>query len=276
MVCTKTLYNYVDLGLLPIKNIDLPENFNSPYKAHSIVEFWRRWHMTLTRFFTKYIYYPLGGSKKGLTLTCLNVMVVFLASGIWHGAAWTFVLWGALHGIMSVLSRLTERACKKARKALAKSEIPSSPDMTQDGNRSFLSFKKISKLVGVTVTFAFVALTWVLFRADSVTDALVFFERMFCDGTLTVRSDMTRAFATSELTLFLTTLLRFNPYTKFPPSLMLGFFAAALGIIFAAPKARSLGERFSPNLPRLFVMCVLFVWCLYSLSGVSTFLYFNF
>ncbi len=240
---------YCDMasGMARMMNIDLPENFDSPYKSHSIVEFWRRWHITLTRFFTKYIYIPLGGSKRGGVRTCVNVMIVFLASGMWHGAAWTFVLWGALHGLLSVLTRLAEPLCKR-----------------------------VPRFIGVIFTFTFVSFCWVLFRAESISDALTLFERMFTDGTLAIRGEMTRAFATSELTLALTTLLRFNPFSKFPPSLMLGFFAVSLLIIFAAPNARTLGERFKPTLPRLAVLCVLLVWCLYSLSGVSTFLYFNF
>lgn len=75
-------------------NIDITLNFNSPYKATSISEFWRRWHITLTRFFTHYVYIPLGGNRKGMIRTYLNIMIVFIISGLWHGANWTFVLWG--------------------------------------------------------------------------------------------------------------------------------------------------------------------------------------
>ena len=240
---------YCDMasGIARMMNIDLPENFTSPYRAHSIVEFWRRWHITLTRFFTKYIYYPLGGSKKGMARTALNVMAVFLVSGLWHGAAWTFVLWGALHGIMSVLTRLTEPVCRR-----------------------------IPKFIGVAVTFTFVSFAWVLFRAESVSDALLFFERLFGDGTLAVSSSMMRAFALPEILLVLSTLLRVNPYTAYPISVVLGFFAVALFIVFACPNAREYSRRFAPTLPRLAVTCILLVWCVYSLSGVSTFLYFNF
>lgn len=78
-------------------NIELPVNFDSPYRARDIADFWKRWHITMTRFFTRYLYIPLGGSRRGLARTCLNTLLIFLVSGLWHGAAWTFILWGALH-----------------------------------------------------------------------------------------------------------------------------------------------------------------------------------
>ena len=87
-------------------NIDIPHNFNSPYKANSIIEFWDRWHMTLTRFLRKYVYFPMGGSKKGELRTYVNVLTVFIVSGIWHGASWTFILWGCIHGIANILNRI--------------------------------------------------------------------------------------------------------------------------------------------------------------------------
>ncbi len=82
------------MGISRMFNLELPLNFNSPYKALSPVEFWKRWHMTLTRFLRTYIYFPLGGSRKGSLRTYMNIMIVFLVSGFWHGAAWTFILWG--------------------------------------------------------------------------------------------------------------------------------------------------------------------------------------
>lgn len=82
------------IGIGKMFNIEIPQNFNSPYKANSILDFWNRWHMSLTRFLRHYVYYPLGGSKKGTFRTYINVMIVFLVSGIWHGANGTFIVWG--------------------------------------------------------------------------------------------------------------------------------------------------------------------------------------
>ena len=99
---------YCDMacGIACMFRIDLPVNFNSPYQALSIADFWKRWHMSLTRFLRKYIYFPLGGNRKGKLRTWMNVLTVYLVSGIWHGANWTFILWGCIHGIAQVLYRI--------------------------------------------------------------------------------------------------------------------------------------------------------------------------
>lgn len=99
-------YSDMAVGVSMMLNIDLPINFDSPYKALSIRDFWKRWHISLTKFFTKYVYIPLGGSRKGLFFTYLNTMIIFVISGIWHGANWTFPLWGILHGLMMVFDRI--------------------------------------------------------------------------------------------------------------------------------------------------------------------------
>ena len=102
---------YCDMavGIGKFFNIEIPMNFNSPYRARTITEFWDRWHMTLTRFFTTYIYIPLGGNRKGRWRTYGNVLVVFLVSGLWHGANWTFLLWGLFHGMASVITRMGKK-----------------------------------------------------------------------------------------------------------------------------------------------------------------------
>ncbi|MGL4867793.1 MAG: MBOAT family O-acyltransferase, partial [Cetobacterium sp.] len=94
------------MGIALMFNIILPLNFNSPYKSTSIQEFWKRWHMTLGRFLTNYLYIPLGGNRKGELKTLRNLLIVFLASGIWHGAGWNFIIWGALHGLAILIHRV--------------------------------------------------------------------------------------------------------------------------------------------------------------------------
>src|SRR5690606_20013214 len=93
------------IGAALLFNIKLPINFNSPYKALNIQDFWRRWHITLSGFFTKYVYVPLGGNRKGNGRTYVNIFIIFLLSGMWHGAGWTFIFWGCLHGLASVIYR---------------------------------------------------------------------------------------------------------------------------------------------------------------------------
>lgn len=99
-------YSDMAIGLGRIFGFKFPPNFNYPYVAQSVTEFWRRWHMTLSRWFRDYLYIPLGGNQRGAVRTYLNLSIVFLATGIWHGAAWTFIAWGALHGLFLILERL--------------------------------------------------------------------------------------------------------------------------------------------------------------------------
>lgn len=131
-------YSDMAVGISKMLNFELPINFNSPYKAKTIIEFWDRWHMTLTRFFTKYLYIPLGGNRKGKTRTWVNTMIVFVCSGFWHGASWTFVLWGFLHGAFLVITKKFKQ-----------------------------HIERIPGAINWVFTMLFVNATWILFRAGS-------------------------------------------------------------------------------------------------------------
>jgi len=100
-------YSTIAIGVARWFNIELSPNFKSPYFAHSLTDFWRRWHITLTRWFRDYLYYPMGGNRSNKLKWVLAVMVVFIVSGVWHGAAWTFVLWGAIHGAITLIEKFT-------------------------------------------------------------------------------------------------------------------------------------------------------------------------
>lgn len=146
-------YSDMAVGLGKMFNIDIPFNFLSPYLSQNITEFWRRWHITLGHSLSTYVYRPLGGNRKGLFRTCLNLLVTFLVSGLWHGAAWTFILWGALHGAFSIADRI---AGKKV------SVIP--------------------KPIRIFVTFLIVNALWVLFRANGFSQALEIYKGMINFG----------------------------------------------------------------------------------------------
>ncbi len=136
-------YTDMAIGSALLFNIRLPINFNSPYKATSIQDFWRRWHITLSRFLRDYIYIPLGGNRRGRFRTYYNLFVTFLIGGIWHGAGWTFVFWGFLHGIAMVVHRIWK-------------------EMGMSMNKYLAWF----------ITFIFVNITWVFFRAKTWEDAI--------------------------------------------------------------------------------------------------------
>jgi len=136
-------YTDMAIGAALLFNIKLPFNFNSPYKALDIQDFWRRWHMTLSRFLRDYIYIPLGGNRKGSVRTYANLLITFVLGGIWHGAGWTFVLWGLLHGIALVLHRFWK---------IAGFSMP--------------------RILAWLITFLFINFTWVFFRATEWSDAV--------------------------------------------------------------------------------------------------------
>lgn len=151
-------YSDMALGCARMFGIALPLNFNSPYKAMSIVDFWRRWHITLSRFFRDYLYFPLGGGKAGSFRRHLNLLVVMTLAGFWHGAAWNFLLWGAMHGGLLVINHLW-----RAFFALSFDSHDSLPGVLS---------RIIYGLLCRSVTFACIVLTWIPFRAESLPSAL--------------------------------------------------------------------------------------------------------
>ena len=229
-------YCDVATGVALMFNIKLPLNFNSPYKSLNIREFWQRWHMTLSRFLTNYIYFPLGGSRRGTVRTCINLMIVFLASGLWHGAGWLFLLWGLLHGLASVLYRLFRR-----------------------------QYDALHPALQWLLTFGFVVVAWVFFRATSLADAMAILKSMVMMNFGPLRSEITSAFALPG---------GFHP--GYNALYMLVWYAASL---FACLGMRNTYEKtmaFRPTLANACSTVILILYCVLSLSGVSVFLYFNF
>jgi D-alanyl-lipoteichoic acid acyltransferase DltB (MBOAT superfamily) len=149
-------YSDMAIGISLMFGIFLPLNFNSPYKATSIIDFWRRWHMTLSQFLRDYLYIPLGGNRRGRILRYVNLLITMLLGGLWHGAAWTFVVWGALHGGYLCLNHGWNRF------------VPPVPTRVAP----------LAKLAGAVLTFLSVVVAWVFFRADSITQARFILSKM--------------------------------------------------------------------------------------------------
>lgn len=143
-------YSDMAIGLSRIFNIHLPVNFDSPYKASNIIDFWRRWHITLSEFLRDYLYIPLGGNKKGSMRRHINLFSVMLLGGLWHGSSWNFVLWGGLHGVYLIFNHLWRYLCNSHKRV-------ASP---------------LFKVLSSSITFALVVVAWVPFRSSSIADTI--------------------------------------------------------------------------------------------------------
>lgn len=160
--CDFSGYSDIAIGIARVMGYDLMTNFRRPYFANSIGEFWRRWHISLSTWFRDYLYVPLGGNRVALPRVCLNLMLVFLLSGLWHGAGWTFIAWGALHGAYLVGGKLTSRGRRSIRERCGLGRFPRLLWIWQSG-----------------CVFALVTLAWVFFRARSFHDASYILTHMF-------------------------------------------------------------------------------------------------
>jgi alginate O-acetyltransferase complex protein AlgI len=154
--CDFSGYTDIAIGVAKIIGFDLPENFNMPYLATSISEFWRRWHITLSRWLRDYLYIPLGGSRRGTRRTYVNLMITMALGGLWHGANWTFVLWGVLHGVGLAVH-----------KAWTHIRPPKLGDEGVAGT-----------VLGWILTYAFVCVGWIFFRAPDLTSAMIMLRRI--------------------------------------------------------------------------------------------------
>jgi alginate O-acetyltransferase complex protein AlgI len=169
-------YSDVAIGLGLMLGFTFPKNFDSPYRAKSLTDFWRRWHVSLSTWLRDYLYIPLGGNRRGAMRTCVNVAIVMLLGGLWHGAAWTFVIWGAIHGSLLILERLL-----RGRIALP----------------TFLS---------IPATFLAVTIAWVFFRAPTFHAATLYLKSMFAlaapsPNSLLIRGVIFQPYAVATLIL---------------------------------------------------------------------------
>ena len=165
--CDFAGYTDIAIGCAEIMGIHLMQNFNRPYISESIPEFWRRWHISLSSWFKDYIYFPLGGSRCSLWKNLRNILIVFMVSGLWHGAAWNFVIWGALHGMYQVIGKLLKPVREKIVDVL---------HISRD-SKGLHIYRKC-------VTFVLVCFAWIFFRANSMADAMLLVKKLFTDWSL--------------------------------------------------------------------------------------------
>ncbi len=180
-------YSNIARGAAQILNINLMKNFNTPYFAVSVRDFWRRWHISLSSWFKDYLYFPLGGSRKGTIRKYLNTFIVFIVSGLWHGANFTFIIWGALHGLYQILGDILKPVREFFKKLLH----------IEDGRFS-------TRLLQMGVTYSLVNFAWIFFRANTLKDAFAVIGNIFGNfslGTLFNTRTMFALMARSEFNI---------------------------------------------------------------------------
>ncbi|MGJ0309296.1 MBOAT family O-acyltransferase [Aliarcobacter cryaerophilus] len=232
------------IGISLMFNIKLPINFNSPYKALSIQDFWRRWHMTLSRFLRDYIYIPLGGNRKGEFRTYTNLLATFLIGGLWHGAGWTFIIWGALHGIALAIHRFWQS----------------------------LGFKMWTWLAWF-ITFNFINITWIFFRAKDFDSAIKVLGSMFSlDNVVIHPMFQSKLGFLSQYGISFGGMFENIQGSK--EIIILLFFAFILVLFFKNSMEKR--DSFKPNYLSLISFIIIFIYGVISMSKESEFLYFNF
>lgn len=233
-------YSDMAIGLARMFGIYLPLNFNSPYKSINIIEFWRRWHITLSRFLRDYLYIPLGGNRKGRFRRYLNLMITMLIGGLWHGAGWTFVAWGALHGFFLMLNY--------AWLALRR-------------NTSNWWEQRLSHII----TFIAVVMAWVFFRAESFDGAIGILQGMFGSNGVCVQNNL----LSIKQTLLLIALLAIS---FLAPNVQQIMGEQSM----SSPKNCFHNISWKPTIIWALIIAIIALSSILNLSEVSEFLYYNF
>jgi alginate O-acetyltransferase complex protein AlgI len=242
-------YSDMAIGLAWLFNINLPINFNSPYKAISIIDFWRRWHITLSNFLRDYLYIPLGGNRRGQIRQYGNLLMTMLLGGLWHGAGWTFVVWGGLHGLLLVINH---------------------------------SWRKLGiifpKPLGWMLTFFAIVSSWVVFRAANFSDSLQILQAMWGIKFLVLPSAY-QGFLGGVANVFNIQFKSWQDLTYLPDLGGQKAILILLGVLIGVatlPNTQQLMQKFKPTDLVAVVTSFLAIFCLLSLNKVSEFLYFQF
>ncbi|MDM0038147.1 MBOAT family protein [Variovorax sp. J22G21] len=241
-------YSDMAVGLSLCLGVRLPLNFNSPYKSTSIIEFWRRWHISLSTFLRDYLYVPLGGNRKGEARRYINLFLTMLLGGLWHGAAWTFVIWGALHGTFLMINHLWN----------AKVRRNATPG-------------RLARVAGWALTFLCVMIAWVVFRAESVNAALEIYKGMlgFHGAPTSAFSEFAVPYRKPEF--FHTLLVGLFICLALPPTISLERWVPQPALLAGQPRM-----AWTATAVIALATAVLFGFCVSQLGSYSPFLYFQF
>jgi len=265
------------IGIGKMMGIEIALNFNSPYKACNIIDFWKRWHITLSRFFTKNIYIPLGGNRKGQVRMYVNLFMVFFLSGVWHGAGWNYILWGIMHGVLYCVTRWWQLRGKA--RSVGNINVEAKDGMVQDVKLENKPKKSVGRLIVhvfcVLATFLYVNIAWVFFRSSSIEQAITLFKRMFTGGIALPVEAIYDAFNLDEF-WYVMKVLHLTNFSFSNYILMIAFTVVIFLVTFFGKNVHEMAAKCKMSWMSAVVVAVVFIWCVVSLSGVSTFLYFNF
>ena len=237
-------YTDMAIGLALLFNIRLPINFNSPYKATNIQDFWKRWHITLSRFLRDYVYIPLGGNRKGEFRTYNNLIATFVIGGIWHGAGWTFVFWGFLHGLALLVQKFWSK----------------------------LGFKLWTWLAWI-ITFNFVNIAWVFFRAKEWDDAIKVLDSMFSLENIVIKEKFS-----NKLSFLSEYGVQFDEVMKMTHdgSDIINWIISSLILVLVFKNSIQKTALFQLNYKTVSLSSITFILSVLSLNKISEFIYFNF
>ena len=258
-------YSDMAIGLSRLFGVRLPVNFDSPYKSANIVEFWRRWHMTLSRFLRDYLYIPLGGNRKGKVRRYVNLALTMILGGLWHGAGWTFLIWGALHGLYLVINHAWQSVRARA---------------GAGGGSS-----RIGTLAGTLVTFGAVVVAWVFFRAENVSSAVLILKGMAGFNGIVIQDKFVPTVRLHVGSLPIGAVIPSGLLMAFP------WLAALAIVVWCFPNAQQVMANYGPTLEKVRGISrmtwkpdgkwavgigVLMLYAFVELGKVSEFLYFQF
>jgi D-alanyl-lipoteichoic acid acyltransferase DltB (MBOAT superfamily) len=239
-------YSNMAIGISKMLNIDVANNFAAPYRSKSIMEFWKRWHISLTDFLREYIYFPLGGSRKGKVRAYINSMIIFLVSGLWHGSAWNYVAWGALHGIAYCLNKLFNK-----------------------------QWEKVPSILRWIMTFVFINISWVFFRASTVNQALELLGRIVRMDSFSISEGLISSFSLSEFSFIGGRVEAFATFLESYSVVQLWGFVGFAFIVALCAKDR-IAQNFKPTLIKCISTILMLSWSVVSLSTVTEFIYGSF
>lgn len=236
-------YSSMAIGISKMLNIGLPDNFDSPYRSLSVVDFWKKWHISLTEFLREYVYFPLGGSRKGKARYYINMFLVFFISGIWHGAAWTYIVWGALQGFAYCL------------------------------NKAFYKqWNKMHRILQWLITFVFVNISMLCFRASTVKQAIEVLKKIVRMENMTVSEGLVECFRIPEITFLAGRMEKFATFVSNHRGIEMVSFLIISFVLALSAKDKCV-DKFKPTVMKCIVTVIFFSWSVISFATVVEYIY---